>query len=133
MLVGQQRLHAPVVQQPVHEAVENIAFLQSLTVLRKRRRVPRLAVGGQAHEPAEQKVIIHLLHQQTLGTNAVKYLQQRRQQLLRRYRRAAIMRVKLAKVPIHRTENLAGQLPHLPQRMTPGTRSSSVMYENRSL
>ncbi len=39
MLVGQERLHALVVQQPVHEAVENIAFLQSLAVLRKRRRV----------------------------------------------------------------------------------------------
>ena len=46
------------------------------------------AVRVQPHKPAEQQVVIHLFHQQTLAAHRVQHLQQlRSQQLLRRNRR----------------------------------------------
>ena len=62
--------------------------------LRERRRRPHRVVHRQADKPAEQQVVVQLLHQQPLAPHGVEHLQQQRaQQLLRRDRRPTRLRV----------------------------------------
>ena len=88
MLVRQQWPDLFVMQQRFHEAIEQIAVLQSLTILRKRCRIPHRVVRRKPDEPAVQKIVVQLLHQLSLTPYAVKHLQeQRAQQLFGRDRR----------------------------------------------
>lgn len=58
----------------------------------------------QTHKPAEQQVVIELLHKHALGANAVDRLQQQGQeQLLGRDRGPAAFRIELEKVGLSRS------------------------------
>jgi hypothetical protein len=94
----QRAVHREVIarQQPLHfrlghhrrqELRRDLALQQPVAVLREARMVPSRVVHPQPHEPAEQKVELHPLHQLALRPDAVKRLQQHRpKQSLRRDR-----------------------------------------------
>lgn len=70
------------------ELLGNVAFQQPVPILAEHRRHPHPIIHSQADEPAEQQVVIQLLHQHPLASNRVQHLQQQRpQQLLRWDRR----------------------------------------------
>ncbi len=61
---------------------------QPIAVVREHRMVSHRIVHAQAHEPAKQKVVVDLLHQQSLRVNRVEHLQKKRSQnIFRRNRR----------------------------------------------
>lgn len=113
MLVGQQGPYIRMVQQFLHEAVENIAGLQSLAILCKRRRVPHRVVRRKPDEPAVQKIVVQLLHQLPFTPHAVKHLQPpRAQQLFGRDRRAPRRCIPLAEIAGQSAQHLAHQLAY---------------------
>ena len=91
-------------------------------VLRKhmvpRRVVPDGIVDAEPHEPAEQQVVVELLHQLALGADRVEGLDQRAaQQLLGRDRGPAHARVELGEPWRELLQHRVDQRPHYPQRM----------------
>ncbi|EFF49424.1 hypothetical protein XAUC_01790 [Xanthomonas citri pv. aurantifolii str. ICPB 10535] len=99
--LDQRSVHAEVfARQPTfgvshrHDIVEerhhHVMLDQPLAVLGEHCWHPDRIIHRQADEPAEQQVVLHLLHQLSLGTDAVEHLQQHGPcQLLRRNARAA--------------------------------------------
>ena len=86
--------------------------------LREHRRHPDRFVHLQAHEPAEQDVVIELLHQQPLTPNRVEQLQQlRAQEALGRNRRAAVLRVERVEFARHLPQDLVDEGANRPQRV----------------
>ena len=70
------------------------AVQQPVPILGEHRRVPDRVIHVQADKPAEQQVVVQLLHQHPLAANRVQHLQQQGpQQLLRRNRRPPDRRV----------------------------------------
>src|SRR5439155_9547994 len=68
---------------------------------------PDRFVHLQAHEPAEQDVVVELLHQQPLTPNRVEQLQQlRTQEALGRNRRAAVLRIERIELARHLPQDL---------------------------
>ncbi len=121
MLVRQQRLHLRVVQKLRHELLEHLALLQTLAVLGEGRRIPHRIIRGEPHKPAIEQVIIQLLHQLPLRPDAIENLdQQRAQQLFRRYRGPALLRIKTGKAPAQILQDVSDKLPDLPQWMVRG-------------
>ncbi len=118
MLVRQKGTNLAVPQEFGHEPLENITLLEPFPVLREARRAPHGIVGSKAHEPAVQKVVIELLHELPLGTDAVERLQkQRAQQLFGRDRGSPLVGIQRAEIPVQRRQNLPHDLAHLAQRM----------------
>lgn len=113
-------------QRPVHREV--IRRQQPIPVLCEARMVPGRLVNAEPHEPAEQKVELHPLHQLTLRANAVEGLQQHRtQQQLRRDRRSAEPgRIKHRKIAVHPHKSRVHDLPYHPQRMVTANASLKV-------
>ena len=65
----------------------DVALEQPVPVLGKHGRIPDGIVHGQPNEPAEQEVVVQLLHELPLTPNAVELLQeQRAEELFRRDR-----------------------------------------------
>ena len=56
----------------------DVGVEQPVAVLRERRMIPDRAVDAEADEPAEQQIVVDLLHQLPFGTDRVESLQQRR-------------------------------------------------------
>ena len=89
VLVGHERLR-PARRRAGRSCRAMSCVQQPVAILREHRRRPDRLVHRQADEPAEQKVVVELLHQQPLAANRVEDLQQQRpQQPLRRNRRPA--------------------------------------------
>ena len=59
------------------ELGSDIGTEQPVPVLRERRVIPNGVINAEADEPAEQQIIVDLLHQLSFGTHRVKRLQQR--------------------------------------------------------
>jgi hypothetical protein len=77
----------------------DIAVEQPIPVLAEHRRIPHRIVHRQTDEPAEQQIIVELLHQLPFRADRVERLQrQRPQQPLRWNRRPAVAGVKLAQI-----------------------------------
>src|SRR6266568_4314711 len=71
-----------------------------------------------SHEPAKQEIVVELLHQLALRAEAVEHLQEQgTQQLLRRDRWPALMRIEFAKAMAQLLQDLANELAYLAQRM----------------
>ena len=118
MLGRQKRRDLRMRQERRQKMLKHIAIQQAVAVLRKRRGVPDPIIGRKPHEPPEQEVVVHLLHQHALRTNAVKRLQkQRRHQLFGRDRGTALARVKPREARAHRRQNIVQQRPDRTQRM----------------
>ena len=94
MIVREQLLDPGLVEHRDHELHRHIAFEQPFAVLGEDRCVPDRRIHRQADKPAEQQIIVKLLHQLPLGADRIEGLkQQRPQQLLRRDGRASQLRV----------------------------------------
>jgi len=101
-----------------HELLEHVALLKPVPVLGEDRWVPDWIIWRESHKPAEEKIVIELLHELTLRTDAVENLQEKRtQKLLRRDRWSALAGVELAKTVTQLLQYLPHEFPHLPQRM----------------
>lgn len=97
VFVRKQRPHLLVLQELGHELLEYRALLKPVAVLREHGDVPDRIVRFKPHEPAIEKVVVQLLHQPALGTDAIEHLKQKcAYQLLWRDRGAAFVRVELA-------------------------------------
>ena len=85
---------------PVKELGRDIAVEQPVAVLAEHGRIPHRIVRRQPDEPAEQQVVVELLHQLPFRAHRVERLQQQRsQQPLRRDRRPAFARIQLVERP----------------------------------
>src|SRR5215472_4116159 len=112
VLVREQGFHARMLDQLGHELLEHAALLKPVPVLGEHRWIPHWIIWRQSDKPAEEKIVIELLHELTLRTDAVEHLQEKRtQELLRRDRWPALMRVELAKT----VTQLLQHLPHAPR------------------
>jgi hypothetical protein len=90
VLVGQERVGPRQLQHAGEEGLCHVAAQQPLAILREHGHVPDGIVHAQPDEPAEEEVILELLHEQPLAPHGVEDLQQQRpQQLLRGDRRPA--------------------------------------------
>jgi len=89
---------------------------EPIPILREDRRCPDEFIQLQAHEPAEQDVVIELLHEQPFAAHRVEQLQELRpQEPLRRNRRPAASRVERVERRRHLVEQRVDQEPHGPQ------------------
>ena len=96
----------------------DLALTQPLAVGRERGRVPHRSVDPEPHEPAEQKVVVQLFHQQPLRAHRVERLQQQRpQQPLGRDRGAAQGRVQRLELARQRAQGVIDDRPDRPQRV----------------
>ena len=101
MVLRQKPFHARDGQHGTQERRRHTAVEQAVAVLGERRGVPYRIVDTESDEPAKQQVKVQPLHQLTFGAHRVEGLQQHRaQQLLRRDRGAADLRVDLAKATV---------------------------------
>src|SRR3984893_18400218 len=118
VLARQQLADLRQVEDSGHELARNIAVEQPIPVLAEHGGVPYRVIGGEANKPAEQQVIVKLLHQLPLRPNRVERLQQQRsQQALRRDRRASFPRIKSAKGRRQLPQGLVNNLADRSQRM----------------
>src|SRR5437764_1331997 len=78
VLVREQGLHARMLDQLGHELLEHVAVLKPVPVLGEDRWVPDRIIWRQTRKPAEEKIVIELLHELTLRTDAVEHLQEKR-------------------------------------------------------
>jgi hypothetical protein len=100
MLVRGQTLGLRLLHHSRQKLFRHVGLQQAVAVLGEHGRVPYLVIRVQPHKPAEQQVVIHLFHQQSLAADRVQHLQQLRpQQLLRRNRRTAHASVHRIEVP----------------------------------
>ena len=118
MLVREQRLDLGLAQHRLEELRGDLALQEPVAVLGEHRDVPDRRVHRQADEPAEQQVVIQLLHQLALRAHRVERLQQQRpQQLLGRDRRPAVVRVELVERRRQHRQRLVDDRPDRPQRV----------------
>src|SRR6266446_4190885 len=96
--------------------------------------IPDRIVHPQPHEPAEQKVELHPLHQLALGAYPVKSLQQHcPQKLLRRDRRPAEVRIEPGKVVAQILQRRVRHFPYRAKRMiAPHPRFQIYIAEKRA-
>jgi NAD-dependent DNA ligase len=76
VIVRQEALHLSVTQHRFEKFSCNIAIQQTVAVLREGRVVPKI-VDSEADEPAEQQIVINLLHELALRAHGIKRLQER--------------------------------------------------------
>ena len=77
--------------------------------------------GSSTDSPTNQQVVIQLLHQLPLRANGMESLQQQGpQQLLRRDRRAAVLRVEPGKLPVERGQSVVGKAADQAKRVVFG-------------
>ena len=118
MVAGQKLAKLRQVQHAGKELGRDIAIEQAIPVLAEYRGIPDRIVRRQSDEPAEQQIIVELLHQLPFRAHRVERLQQQRpQQSLRRDRRSAVARVQLVELPRQTRQHRVGQRADSPQRM----------------
>jgi hypothetical protein len=118
VLVRKQPFDLRVVEHGGEELRRDLAAQQPVAVLGEYGDIPNRIVDAEANEPAEQQIVIELLHQLPLGTHRIERLQQQRpQQLLRRDRRPADRRIDRREVVVEPRQCLAHHRPDRSQRM----------------
>src|SRR5262245_51728068 len=99
-------------QHSFQELACNISVQQAVAVLREGRVVPNRIVDSQPDEPAEQQIVIDLLHQLALRAHGIKRLQKRgTQQPLWRNRLPTGALVELLELPIESSEDIVHDGP----------------------
>jgi len=118
VLIREQRCLAGLAEHRVEEGLRDLAAQEPLAVLGEHGDVPDRVVGVQSDEPAEEQVVVEALHQEALAAHRVQQLEQERpQQLLRRDRGPARLRVEAVEERIELGEGPLGHCPDRPQRM----------------
>jgi len=121
VFVGDQPVVQGLCLHAVEEPVGDLTLEQPLAVLAEHTRCPDRLVHVESDEPAEQKVVVELLHQQPLAADGIKDLEgERAQQLLRRDRRAPDARVELGEVRGEILQDDVDDLPDGSQRVVLG-------------
>jgi hypothetical protein len=114
LVVQQTRL----AQHRREELLRHFAGQQPVAILAEAGRVPHPLVHAKPYEPAEQQVVLHLLHQHPLAPHRVQHLQQQRpQQLRRRDRRPPCAGVHGFEHRLQLYQGLVRYLTQTPQRM----------------
>ncbi|EAU47403.1 hypothetical protein R2601_21366 [Salipiger bermudensis HTCC2601] len=119
MVVRQQRCHLAMRQNGGHVLARHVRGQQPVAVLREHGRDPDNVIDPKAHEPAEQQVVVHLLHELPLGPDRVEDLQQAGpDQSFRRDRGAALTRVKPVELCIQGAQCVVDDGPDLAKRVS---------------
>ena len=87
MLAGEQAFDLRQGQHRWHELRRDVPFKQPVAVVTEHGRYSDRLVHRQPDEPAEQQVVVHLLHQLPFRAHRVDCLQQQRTQQLLRWER----------------------------------------------
>jgi hypothetical protein len=94
-------------QHGFEELRRHIRIQQPVAVLRERRVIPDRIVNAEPDEPAEQQVVIDLLHQLAFAAHRIERLQERGpEQPFRRDRLSAGALVKTLELDIQRDEHV---------------------------
>src|SRR5713226_3531425 len=121
VLVGEQVALAGLRQHRCEEGPGHFAPQQPVAVFGEDRHVPHRVVDTQSHEPAEQEIVVELLHQQPFAAHRVQHLQQQRaQQPLRRNRRTPQRRIHAVEALVQILERRIRHRADRPQRMILG-------------
>ena len=75
MFARQELAHFRQVQNPRQELGRDIAPQEAIAVLAEDGCIPYGVIRRKTHKPAEQKIIVELLHQQPLGAHAIESLE----------------------------------------------------------
>lgn len=114
-----QRCQFAMRQNGGHDPAGHVGGQQPVAVLAKHRRDPDGIVDPEAHKPAEQQVVIHLLHELPLGPDRVEDLQQAgTDQPFGRDRGAALTRVEPVEVGIQGAQRVVDDGPDLAKRVS---------------
>jgi len=118
MLIRQQPMLCGHCQHRGEKHSGDVARQQPVAVLAEGRRVPDHVIQVEPHKPAEEQIVVELLHQQPLAADRVEHLQQQRpQQLLLRDRRAPHAAVELVEQRRHLLQRRIRPHPDHPQGM----------------
>src|SRR5712692_2627137 len=118
MFVREQPLFRRLRQHLIEKCFGYLPLDQPLAVLREHRHVPHLVVHIHPYKPAEEQVVVQLLHQQPLAAYAVEGLQQQGpQQLLRSNRWPSHARIQLREQRRHRLQRRVSHPSYPSQRM----------------
>src|SRR5690349_9864658 len=118
VLARQKLLHLRQPQQRRQKLVRHLRLQQAVAVMREHGGMPDLRIYWQADKPAEQQIVIDLLHQHPLGAYGEESLQQRRPQQHLRWDRWTTHRgIKALKSLVQREQGLIGQPLDRSQRM----------------
>ncbi len=118
VLLAQQVVFLRLLQHSFQQLLAHRARDQTFPVLAEHCRIPHHVVHLQTHEPAEQQVVVQLLHQLPLRPYRVQHHhQQRTQKPLRRNRRTARRRVQLVQLDSNIFQNSIRQNTNLTNRM----------------
>jgi hypothetical protein len=118
MIVRQQRFDRPLAEHRSHELSGDVTLDQALAVLGEHRFVPNLVIQRQPDKPAEQQIVVELLHHLLLRTHRVEGLQQQStKQPLGGNRRSAKFGVQLLELRRQRRQRLVHNLSDRSQRM----------------
>ena len=105
----------------------DIAIEQPIPVLAEYGRIPHRIIHRQTDEPAEQQIVVELLHQLSFRAHREERLQQQRpQQTLRWNRRPTITCVKLAEVARQVPQRPVDQVTDRAQRWSAACAAPSV-------
>ena len=113
VLVGEQRYEFGAGQHASEELGGDRALQQSVAVLGEHGHVLDRIVDAQPDKPAEQQVVVELLHQLPLGAHRVE----RPQQLLRRDRRPPVQRIEPLEHRRQARQEAINQGQHRPKRV----------------
>ena len=103
------------------ELAGDVGVQKPVAVLRKHGWNPHRIVDAKPYEPAEQEIVLHLLHELAFRADREQNLDQRgAQQPLGRNRRAAIGGIKLGELCVERRQRGIHKLANLAERMTEG-------------
>ena len=75
VLARQELAHLRQIENPGHELGGDIARKQPVAVLAENRCIPHRIVRRQTHKPAEEQIIVELIHQQPLGAHTIESLE----------------------------------------------------------
>src|SRR5712692_3045437 len=118
MFVREQPLFRRLRQHLIEKCFGYLPLDHPLAVLREHRHVPHLVVHIHPYKPAEEQVVVQLLHQQPLAAYAVEGLQQQGpQQLLRSNRWPSHARIQLREQRRHRLQRRVSHPSYPSQRM----------------
>src|SRR5258706_7449775 len=120
VLLGHQASPLSFLDDLCQKFTGDIPSKEAVPVLAERRGVPHRVVHRQPYKPPKQQVVIELLHQHALAPNRVQHLnQQGSEQLLRRYRRPAYLRIQLLEQRRKLLEDPVHDLADAPKRVVP--------------
>src|SRR5246500_245909 len=118
VLARQELAHLRQMENPGHELGRDIAAQEPVAVLAEHGCVPYRIVRRKTHKPAEQKIIVELLHKQPFGAHAVEGLKkQSAQKPLGRDARPAVPRVEPGERPRQSRERLINKRADRTERM----------------